>query len=239
MSFLTGKESRNKAFKQFRRDLSPLMMQQAERGKAFQDQGARFLDAYGGALGLGDEEAFNTGLSRFRQSIGYNTMLDDSMRGIAGSAAARGVLGSGAALRAMQDRASQLANQTFSNYLAQVLAGSQTGFNAAQGAFGASQGYGGLIAQTGQRGGRGGALGSLGQALGGVAAVAPLFSDRRLKDDIRYLGTRPDGLGVYEYTLKTDGKRYVGVMADDVARLRPDALGEPVAGFATVHYDRL
>lgn len=239
MSFLTGRRAKNRAFEMLRDQLSPVMMQQAAQGQAFQAQGGRFLDAYGGALGFGDEEAFNTGLDRFRNASGYRNIFNEAMRGVTSSSAARGLMNSGAMVRATQDRAAQLGSESFNNYLQQILGGAQTGFGASQAALGAAQGFGGTIAGAGQVGPQQGILGGIGQAAGGIASLAKAFSDRRLKEDIKQIGTRPDGLGIYEYTLKTDGQRYIGVMADEVARLRPEALGEPVAGFATVHYDRL
>jgi hypothetical protein len=240
MSFLTGKRSKNRAFEQLNQQLSPLMTQQAQQGQAFQQQGGRFLDAYGGGLGLGDEEAFNTGFERFQGASGYNNIFNEAMRGITSQTASRGLMNSGAAVRAMQDRAGQLGNESYQNYLASILGGAQTGLGAGQSAFGASQGFGGLIAGAGQTGGNQGILGGIGQAAGGAASLIGAISDRRAKKDIQQIGTRPDGLGIYEYTLKDDGQRYIGVMADEVAKHRPEALGAVNAdGYRTVHYDRL
>lgn len=75
-------------------------------------------------------------------------------------------------------------------------------------------------------------LGSLGAA--GITAAFP--SDRRLKKNIQYLFTRLDGLRVYLYNYIWGGQKFVGVMADEVAMYRPDALGPIVHGFATVNY---
>jgi hypothetical protein len=75
--------------------------------------------------------------------------------------------------------------------------------------------------------------------LGTALQVAGLFSDRRLKTDIEPLGTLADGLGIYRYRYIWDDEPRVGVMADEVARLRPWALGASIDGYATVHYDAL
>jgi hypothetical protein len=175
MSFLTGKRAKNRAFEQLQRQLSPLMMQQAQQGQAFQQQGGRFLDAYGAGLGFGDEEAFNTGLERFRGASGYQNIFNEAMRGVTATGASRGLMNSGATVRAMQDRAGQLGNESYQNYLAQILGGAQTGLTAGQSAMGASQGFGGLIAGAGQTGGSQGLLGGLGQALGGAASIKSAF----------------------------------------------------------------
>jgi hypothetical protein len=81
--------------------------------------------------------------------------------------------------------------------------------------------------------GVGGLLGS------GLQSAAIAFSDRRLKRDIMRIGTLAGGLGLYLYRyLWEDGFR-TGVMADEVARLRPNALGPVIGGFATVDYARI
>lgn len=78
---------------------------------------------------------------------------------------------------------------------------------------------------------RGGFLSGL-ASLGSAAIFA---SDRRLKTNIALIGQRPDGLNVYSYDYIW-GEPSVGVMADEVAVLRPEALGPTIAGFATVNY---
>jgi hypothetical protein len=77
--------------------------------------------------------------------------------------------------------------------------------------------------------------------LGGITNLGSagiLASDRRLKRNIKQLGIRPDGLGVYSYDYIWGGS-HIGVMADEVAALRPEALGPTIGGFATVNYGRL
>lgn len=224
MSFLTGKRAKNKAFSWLQSSFGPLAQQQGQMGQDF-------LGAYQGALGLGDDDQFNEGFERFKRGSGYQNVLNETMRGVTGSMAARGLLSSGSTLRALQDRSNQLAQQTYGNYLGQILGGAQT-------AFGASQGFANTIAGAGQVGGTQGLGGAIGQGVG-AAAAAGAFSDRRLKTNITRVGTREDGLGLYEYTMRGTGARQIGVMADEVAQLRPEALGPVVDGYATVRYDLL
>jgi hypothetical protein len=87
----------------------------------------------------------------------------------------------------------------------------------------------------------GGLLGSLAKAAQ-IAALVAAPSDRRLKTDIEKIGEQPDGLGVYRYRYVTDAPDSplrTGVMADEVERLRPWALGPKRGEFATVVYGKL
>jgi hypothetical protein len=87
--------------------------------------------------------------------------------------------------------------------------------------------------------------GLIGTALGlgqlGVSAYsAGMFSDVRLKRDVHLIETRK-GLGIYSYRYLWEGKgvRHIGVMAQEVARIRPSALGPRVFGYMTVNYRKL
>ncbi len=83
--------------------------------------------------------------------------------------------------------------------------------------------------------------GGIGQMLLNAAATAgaAALSDRRVKADIRKIGELSDGLGVYSYRYKWENKPQIGVMADEVADLRPWALGPEIGGFMTVNYGAL
>lgn len=76
------------------------------------------------------------------------------------------------------------------------------------------------------------------QAAAAAAQSAAMASDRRLKRDVTLISRLRDGLGVYRWTYRWGAKAY-GVMADEVARLRPWALGPRVAGYATVNMGAL
>lgn len=78
--------------------------------------------------------------------------------------------------------------------------------------------------------------GLIGGIIGGVLSI---FSDPRLKTDVVPLGMRNDGLGIYAYNYKWGGPMQIGVMADEVDLLRPDAAGPKFLGFGTVYYERL
>lgn len=73
----------------------------------------------------------------------------------------------------------------------------------------------------------------------GLTAGATLFSDRRLKTNIRRIGKMSvTGLPVYRYDI--GGRNTVGVMADEVAKIHPDAVSvDPATGYSMVDYARI
>jgi hypothetical protein len=78
--------------------------------------------------------------------------------------------------------------------------------------------------------------GLIGSIIGGALSI---FSDPRLKTDIVLLDRESDGLGIYRYNYTGDAREYIGVMADEVALIRPHALGPVIDGYATVNYTAL
>lgn len=80
---------------------------------------------------------------------------------------------------------------------------------------------------------------TFGQVLGGlgtVASIAGAFSDRRLKEDIKKIGTADNGLAIYSYKYIGQPTTQLGFMADEVEKLHPEAVGE-VHGFKTLNYE--
>lgn len=81
--------------------------------------------------------------------------------------------------------------------------------------------------------------GWLNTAMGLGSMAASAFSDRRLKTDIHRVGELDGGLGVYAYRYHWDDEPQLGVMADEVEVLAPEALGPEIDGFQTVNYEAL
>ena len=98
---------------------------------------------------------------------------------------------------------------------------------------------GGLVAGVGDKntGRKASGLGNIASTVGGIASI--FSSDRRLKHNIRKVGEFADGLGIYFFSYLGSKQRFKGVMADEVAELRPWALGPRIAGYATVNYGAL
>lgn len=63
----------------------------------------------------------------------------------------------------------------------------------------------------------------------------PFFSDRRLKDDVKEIGKTNDGMPIYSFKYKGDDATQIGLMAQDVEKKRPDAVGL-AGGYKTVDY---
>lgn len=74
-----------------------------------------------------------------------------------------------------------------------------------------------------------------------LAMMALMFSDKRLKEDIRPVGKTEGGLPIYTYRYKGDSKMQMGVMAQDVEKEQPEAyfsLGGK-GGIGMVDYGRI
>jgi hypothetical protein len=63
------------------------------------------------------------------------------------------------------------------------------------------------------------------------------FSDERLKEDIKPIGKTFDGQPIYKYNYKGDDRTQIGLMAQDVEKHHPEAVGLH-SGYKTVDYDK-
>lgn len=80
----------------------------------------------------------------------------------------------------------------------------------------------------------------IGTALSAFAAIAPYaamaFSDERLKDDYGVVGETHDGLPIHVYKYKSGGPPMMGVMAQDVEKVKPEAVAMHPSGYRMVDY---
>jgi hypothetical protein len=202
--------------------------------KAAQNRAYDFLSgAYGPSTGYTGEAGSAisrflggdpSGFDAYKDATGFNTALSKGLQGVTGAQAAKGLLRSGSSGKAFEDYGEGLEQQYAGNYLQQLLGLGNLGLGAGQ-----------IISGAGEVGGKSGTPGLLGYALQGL-------SDRRAKRDIVKVGEFPDGLGIYDFTYRFDPARtvYRGVMADEVARLRPWAFIENFRdGYAGVDYGAL
>ncbi len=183
------------------------------------------------ANGVATGGGAQAGYQNYLQNAGYAPAMKAMQQGVVGQGAASGILNSGTTAKALQSRGADLNSQYFNNSLQQLSNLSGQGLQA-----------GGLVANAGQQsnststGGSPSTLGSVASTVGGIASI---FSDRRLKTAIRKIGQFRDGLGVYTFRYIGENNRVRGVMADEVAKFRPWALGPIVGGYATVNYGAL
>lgn len=76
-------------------------------------------------------------------------------------------------------------------------------------------------------------------SLGGSLGAAALLSDRRAKRDIVRVGRTSGGIPTYTFRYLDDDKEYLGVMADEVAPVIPDAVSIGDDGYFRVDYSRI
>jgi hypothetical protein len=130
---------------------------------------------------------------------------------------------------------SQVQNPTFVNSAQQattagadILGASQMGYNAQMGDFNAKQ-----AAQQ-----------NFNQGLMGLAGAGIMASDIRMKENIKQIHWMPNGLPVYEYEYKAEFKdhplaghgKFVGVMAQEVEQVMPEAVITNSDGYKMVNY---
>jgi Chaperone of endosialidase len=65
------------------------------------------------------------------------------------------------------------------------------------------------------------------------------MSDIRVKHDILLLGYLDNGIGFYRFSYNGSDKAYVGVIAQEVQAIMPEAVVRGTDGYLRVNYDRL
>ncbi|MGY3605114.1 MULTISPECIES: DUF3300 domain-containing protein [unclassified Bradyrhizobium] len=105
---------------------------------------------------------------------------------------------------------------------------------------------GGAVALAGRGGGgfqgaaiRGGGGGFRGGGGGGFRGGGGRRSDIALKHDVVLLGHLANGLGYYRFSYLGSNKSYVGVMAQEVQGIMPEAVTRGSDGYLRVYYDKL
>lgn len=205
-----SRRSENRAFGQLNQAFSPLFSQATSAADQIQ------------ALLGGDTSGFDN----FKEATGFNWAAERGSRGVTGNAAARGLLRSGATGESLVNFGNQIQNQYANQYLDRLLGLGAMGLQA-----GSIVGGAGGVSE-----GKGRSKPGLGGFIGGALAKV---SDRRTKTNIEKVGETSEGLGIYEYNYIGDPTRHVGVMADEVEKIKPEALGPTIMGFKTVNYNKL
>lgn len=192
-------------------------------------QGNNAMATLAGLLGIGSPEqraGANGTLTNFLDSTGFKFLLDAGNEAITGSNASKGLLRSGGTGKALQKYGQDLGMTKVNELMQNLTSLGSYGLNSAN-----------TIAGAGQR--------STSKGSSSPGIFNSLFpgglSDERAKNIIRKIGTLENRIDVYEFEYKHNlGQRHVGVIAQDVERIQPDALGPVTAsGYMTVRYERL
>jgi hypothetical protein len=220
MSFLKPKAAKSSS-----KNVNNSLITSTYKGSMTQGTGA--MTNLSSLLGVGTDP--RAAYSNYLQLAGYAPAMRQLSQNITGQGAAAGILNSGSTAKALLTKGSELNNQYFNNYLQQLAGLSGLGLQA-----------GGLVTNAGQTssstGGGPSTAGTIASTIGGIASI---FSDPRLKRDIELVAREPDGLGIYLCRYAWSRVRKLMVMADEVAKFRPWALGPVRFGFATVNYGAL
>jgi hypothetical protein len=103
----------------------------------------------------------------------------------------------------------------------------------------AGRGGGGGFSAGGGGGFRGGGGGGFRGGGGGFRGGGGRRSDIALKHDVVLLGHLDNGLGYYRFSYLGSRKNFVGVMAQEVGRLMPEAVTRGSDGYLRVYYEKL
>lgn len=186
----------------------------------------------------------------------YQAFKQQGLDSVGRAQAARGYMGSGNMLQSLQDYSNTQDLNYLNNRIQQLtpLTGAQFGPGAAAGILGMGlQGMmgsqnaalGSLFYPFGasnvnvSNGGGGGSSsgGNFLNTIAGLAGRVLGFSDARLKTDVKRVGLLESGLPVYSYT--KFGHKELGVMAQDVEQIMPDAVHTHPSGYKMVDYNKV
>lgn len=170
--------------------------------------------------------------------------------------AAQGIFGQAAQAAALQQQASNnifnMANQGGMNYANLGIAGQGAALQGAQAQLGAGQieqqtdqaaksaMYNQFLQEQGFPYQQVGFLGNVSMGIGSqsggtTTTTGGSYSDRRLKENIRKVGETFDGQPIYSFRYKGEHKTQLGLIAQEVEKMHPDAVGER-DGYLTVDY---
>lgn len=219
-------------------------------------------DAYADTTGANGPAGNTRATTNFQANPGYQFTLNQGTENVLRNASRTGMGNSGNVNLDLSNYTTGLANNTWQDYVrnlqpflgvtgnaAQGIAGVNTGLgtglnqsfgNQASAAYGTQAGIGNAQSQAelARSSGAQNLLG-LGQSAAGLAAnVLPLmFSDARVKEDIEPVGELFDGQRIYRYRYIGDATPRIGLMAQEVEQIEPDAVHD-IGGIKAVDYAR-
>jgi len=219
------------------------LRQQQQQEMAGQTANAIRAGAFGGdraglvAANLARQQQLGTAQAMapiYAQGYGQAVQTAAGQQGVVASDLARR-MGAGQQLAALGTGAQQAALQGAQAQLAAGTAEQQTqqaDLSARYNQFLQEQGYPFQVAQFLANIAMG--TGALSGSTTTTTQPSSFFSDRRLKENVEEIGKLKDGQKLYRYTM-ADGRTHIGLMADEVEKKHPDAVGL-AGGYKTVDY---
>jgi hypothetical protein len=221
----TKSSSSNQAFSYIKDTFSPV---------AGQTAGAS--NALAGLLGIGgDPAAAQQGFQNYLGSTGYQFQLGQGLQALTANNATKGLLNSGSALKGAEQYGQGLASNYFQQYLSQLGGLGNMGLQA-----------GGLISGAGATSQSKGkeSSGGLGDLIGG--GLGMVFSDVRLKKNIRHVATDENGIRYHEWEWNDEAKEKFGLDGDGFGVIAQELMTTPYLtaidtrdGYFAVHYGEL
>lgn len=208
----------------------------------------------------------NAQLKFIEENPFFKSLADTASRTLFANQAARGKVGSGETANELQTQLLNLGTSLVDRTIGSKFDLANLGYNATAGqanaALGTATGVADLKTQQGNASaagiisaqnainkGRGDFMNAVGSAAGGAAGtdktgaagagagLAKLFAcDINLKTDIKKVGALDNGLPLYLFRYKGDDKLHINVMAQDVEKVKPEAVIE-IDGFKYVNLE--
>ena len=181
-----------------------------------------------------------TALQALEQTPGYQFTRDQGLEAVNRSAAASGYRGSGNVLQELTKYASGLAQQTYADEFTRRYNIASLGVNAASNLAGAATQTGGQAANALLEGsmGKASAQGQMGSSLMSMGGQMFASSDIRIKENLKYIREHIPGINVYEFNYINSAKKFIGVIAQEVEKVMPEAVKE-INGIKHVNYGML
>lgn len=181
----------------------------------------------------------------------FKALTDQATNTLFNNQAAKGKVGSGGTAEALQKSILLLGNDLVNQSIGQKQGLASLGANAASGQAGITQNAGNSISDLYTQQGNAQAAGTVGaanaitegrmglikggaQTLGAAAGI--VACDRRFKTDIKEVGKLNNGLPLYLFRYKGEDKLYINVMAQDVEKVKPEAVME-IDGYKFVNME--
>lgn len=211
------------------------------------DQGLQGIDRSAASRGLllsGGQlkDATNYGQGMADQLYGTTLSQLGNYAGLLGGVANTGESAAATTGQAGTATGSGIAQSLLTGANGQANSITNAGTAQASGIAGAANNFGSLLNNSAllyqlQHPGGGGDVFGSAQGAADIGSLA--LSDRRLKTDIRRVGKTDSGLALYSYRMKGSPQTQIGVMADEVRRVAPDAVRRLSSGFDAVDYRRV